>query len=175
MATTYTLRCEMKVPLGLKETFAVFEDPRNLARITPPWLNFRIVSPRVEMRPGAEIDYEIRWFGLPMKWKTIIAAYEPPFVFVDVQERGPYSFWRHTHSFREVPGGTAVADRVDYRLPLGPLGSIAHAVMVGAQLKAIFRYRQTALARLMGGGEETLAPRISTAEAEERLAHDGAH
>ncbi|MEO8028544.1 MAG: SRPBCC family protein, partial [Bryobacteraceae bacterium] len=108
----------MTLPRSMDETFAVFEDPRNLARITPPWLNFRITTPEpIVMRQGANIDYRIQWLGLPISWRTLITAYQPPSFFVDQQVQGPYSLWRHRHTFRQSEGGTAVADRVEYELP----------------------------------------------------------
>ena len=134
----------------LREVFAFFEDPRNLGRITPPWLNFRIVNPdAIEMNAGAEINYVIGWMGLPMKWKTIIKSYDPPHQFIDEQARGPYALWHHEHTFEETPDGVLIGDRVDYKLPFGPLGGIAHALVVKRQLRAIFRYRQQAIASAM--------------------------
>ncbi len=147
----YQLRCRLLAPLSLKETFQAFEDPRNLGKITPPGLSFQVTTnDRIEMRRGAEIEYTIRWLGLPMRWKTLIAEYDPPRSFVDEQARGPYSLWRHRHTFEETPEGTIVSDCVDYRLPFGPLGAIAHALFVGRQLRAIFSYRQRAMSGLLG-------------------------
>lgn len=148
----YRLECSMSVPVSLREAFAFFEDPRNLARITPPWLNFQIVAPeRIHMRKGAEIDYQIRWLGLPMKWKTVIAEYEPPFFFVDEQASGPYAYWHHRHDFKPTEFGALVSDCVDYALPFGPLGRLAHRVAVRRQLQGIFDYRQQALSRIITG------------------------
>jgi ligand-binding SRPBCC domain-containing protein len=101
------------------------------------------------MRQGAEIDYVIGWMNLPLKWKTIIKRYDPPRLFEDQQARGPYSMWHHLHPFEESPAGTIVSDRVDYRLPLGILGRMAHTLAVKRQLLAIFRYRQRATAKLL--------------------------
>jgi ligand-binding SRPBCC domain-containing protein len=148
----YVLECEMKAPVAIEKAFAVFESPYNLARITPEWLNFRITTPgEVVIRKGAEIDYEIRWLGIPLSWKTIISEYEPPHFFEDLQAKGPYRYWRHRHMFRAVEGGTIVADRVEYELPLGPLGRIANAVAVARQLRGIFAHRGRTLAPLIGG------------------------
>ena len=148
----YRLESTMSVPVSLREAFAFFEDPRNLARITPPWLNFRITTPEpIVMRKGAEIKYQIRWLGLPMNWKTVIAEYEPPFFFVDEQASGPYAYWRHRHEFKPTEQGALVSDRVDYALPLGPLGRLAHALAVDRQLRQIFDYRQEALSRILTG------------------------
>ena len=140
----------MTAPVPLARVFEFFEDARNLEKITPPWLNFRIVNPDgIRMRAGAEIDYVIRWMGVPMKWKTVIAEYDPPHRFVDEQARGPYSLWHHEHTFEETAGGVLIRDRVDYRLPLGWAGRIAHAVLVKRQLLEIFRYRQRTIAQIL--------------------------
>ena len=146
----YQLRCRLLAPLPLKETFQAFEDPRNLAKITPPGLGFQVVTNDViQMRRGAEIEYIIRWQGLPMRWKTLITEYNPPSSFVDEQARGPYSVWGHRHTFQETLEGTIVSDCVDYRLPFGPLGEIAHALMVRRQLLEIFSYRQRSMSDLL--------------------------
>jgi ligand-binding SRPBCC domain-containing protein len=152
---TYELNSELLLPAGIEETFAFFEDPRNLSRITPPWLNFRIKTPEpLIMRLGAEFDYTIRWLGLPLSWKTLISAYEPPRRFVDEQARGPYRLWRHTHTFVETPEGTRVSDHVAYALPFGPLGKLAHWLAVRRQLEEIFAYRRRVLRRLFRAASE---------------------
>jgi ligand-binding SRPBCC domain-containing protein len=147
----YTLRCEMLTRSTLQETFAVFENPYNLSKITPAWLSFNVTSKGVEMRAGAEITYTIKWLGVPMRWKTIIREYQPPFLFVDEQAEGPYALWRHRHTFSSESEDTRVADRVEYALPFGPLGRLAHALIVKKQLEAIFRYRQRELGKILGG------------------------
>ncbi len=140
----------MTVSAPFAEVFEFFQDPRNLERITPPWLNFKILNPeQVVMRKGELIDYVIRWMGVPLKWRTRIADYAPPTMFIDEQIRGPYSLWHHTHTFEETASGVRILDQVDYRLPLGLLGTIAHAVMVKSQLLQIFRYRQAVIAKIL--------------------------
>jgi len=170
---SYVLRCEMRVPTGLEETFRIFEDPHNLARITPPWLNFRVLDSALTMRRGLEINYRIKWLGLPMRWRTLITAYDPPYRFIDMQDRGPYTLWHHEHTFRAVEGRTFVGDRVTYVLPLGPLGQIAHAVMVKRQLIGIFEFRQKALAEILGGAHQISRPMVTAGSSisEQQLAN----
>ena len=132
------------------DVFRFFTDPRNLTRITPPWLGFRIVGTPPAMAAGAVIDYRLRWLGVPVTWRTFIREYDPPFRFVDVQVRGPYARWEHRHVFLEEDGGTRIEDRVTYRPPLGPIGRVAHAVVIHRQLDAIWRYRERRLAELVG-------------------------
>lgn len=140
----------MTIPVPLARVFRFFEDPRNLKAITPRWLNFQIVNPDgIRMRTGEEINYVIRWMGVPLKWKTRITEYEPPWKFVDEQTSGPYGLWRHEHTFQETAAGVAIRDRVDYELPLGVLGEFAHAVLVKRQLVGIFRYRQAQIVKIL--------------------------
>ncbi|HZT33987.1 MAG TPA: SRPBCC family protein [Bryobacteraceae bacterium] len=142
----YTLQTELTLPVSVQEAFQIFEDPYNLARITPPWLRFEITSrERVRMRRGAEITYRISWLRIPIRWRTVITEYEPPFYFVDEQAEGPYRLWRHHHELWPIEEGTVIRDRVEYALPLGLLGRLAHFLLVRRQLDGIFAYRQAAL------------------------------
>ena len=137
------------VPRPRREVFAFFADAHNLERITPPTLRFRILTPDpIELRAGALIDYRLSLFGVPFGWRTLIEVFEPDVRFVDVQLAGPYRRWHHTHLFEDAPGGTLMRDRVEYQLPLGPLGDLAHAVLVRRQLAAIFDHRREVIARL---------------------------
>lgn len=130
------------IPAALEEVWGFFSDPRNLQRITPPALEFRITMPLpIEMREGAIIDYRLRIRGVPVRWRTRIAAWEPPRRFVDEQVRGPYRRWVHEHRFREVLGGVEAVDRVEYRPPGWVLEPLVHALFVGPDVRRIFAYR----------------------------------
>ncbi|BDG04429.1 SRPBCC family protein [Anaeromyxobacter oryzae] len=133
------------------EVFAFFADAHNLEAITPRFLRFRITTPgEIAMIPGGLIDYRLSLFGVPFRWRTRIAVVEPGVRFVDVQLRGPYRRWEHTHRFEDAPGGgTLVHDRVEYELPLGPLGAVAHAVFVSRALGRIFDFRRERIAALL--------------------------
>lgn len=136
------------VPRPLSSVFPFFADAKNLEQLTPDWLRFQILSPLpIEMRVGALIDYRIRLYKIPMRWRTLISAWEPPYRFVDEQIRGPYSLWWHEHTFVEQDGGTLLEDHVRYR---APLGFIAHPLMVNRQLQRIFDYRTEVIRRLFG-------------------------
>lgn len=144
----HLLERAQRLELPAERAFEFFADSRNLELITPPWLGFRVVTPeRVEMRPGALIEYRLKLRGVPVRWRTRIEVWEPPRRFVDIQLRGPYSFWEHTHTF-EPDGDSAVVirDQVRYALPLGLVGRIAHAAFVRRDLERIFDYRQRAVA-----------------------------
>lgn len=145
----HLLRVSTRVARPRDEVFAFFSDAANLGAVTPPALNFRIITPLpIEMREGALIDYTIGLYGIPLRWRTEITRWEPPFSFEDTQLRGPYSTWVHRHLFRHDGDGTIIDDEVRYALPFGVLGRLVHPI-VRWQLRRIFRYRQDAVARLL--------------------------
>lgn len=143
------LHTRVELPVPVDRVFAFFSDAGNLERLTPPELKFRILTPLpIDMRPGALIDYELGLFFVRFGWRTEIREWDPPRRFVDVQLRGPYKEWVHTHEFVATPGGTLMTDHVQYQLPLTPAGDLAWPI-VRLQLSRIFRYREQAIRRLL--------------------------
>ena len=133
-----------------EDVFAFFADPANLEAITPSWLHFSIVNLSTpEIAEGTECTYRLRIHGIPLIWKSLITEWKPNERFVDVQLKGPYAKWHHTHSFEDIEGGTLIRDRVLYRLPLGWLGRLAGTRLVKSDLKQIFSYRRTRTADLL--------------------------
>jgi ligand-binding SRPBCC domain-containing protein len=150
---THELTREQILPGDPDLVFGFFADAFNLEAITPPFLAFRVVTPGpIAMAPGTLIEYHLRLHRVPIRWLTRIEAWEPGERFVDVQVRGPYRLWHHTHSFEPHEDGTLVRDSVRYALPFGPLGRIAHAVLVRRDLERIFDFRHREVARRLGAG-----------------------
>lgn len=142
------LHTTLFLPRPLDEVFAFFAEAGNLQRITPPWVDFRIVTPLpIEMQVGALIDYRLKVHGVPIGWRTAITAWDPPHHFVDTQLKGPYWRWIHSHRFRAVPGGTQVDDTVDFAVPGGWL---IERLFVRRDLTAIFLHRQHATLAAFG-------------------------
>jgi ligand-binding SRPBCC domain-containing protein len=137
-----SLHREAIVPASLEHTFAFFADASNLERLTPPWLNFAIVTPMpIVMTAGVDIDYRIRLYGVPIPWRSRIDVWEPRVRFVDRQTIGPYRWWRHEHGFQAVTGGTRVVDHIEYV----PRAAWLSGALVRRDVERIFEYRQRVL------------------------------
>lgn len=146
----HRLHTTLHLPLPRPEVFAFFAEAANLGRITPPELNFTILTPLpIVMGAGTRIDYRLSLFGLPFCWQTLISRWEPPELFVDEQLAGPYRRWVHRHTFAEDgQGGTRMEDEVLYSLPCAPFGELTHP-LVRRQLERIFAYRQQTVMQLL--------------------------
>jgi ligand-binding SRPBCC domain-containing protein len=134
---------EQFIPLDVDTVFAFFSDAHNLETITPPWMRFRVRTPKpITIQAGTLIDYTLRVRGVPMRWRSEITVWNPPHRFVDVQVSGPYRTWVHTHTFEPVEGGTLVRDEVEYETPGG---SLIDRLIVRPDIEKIFAYRQERL------------------------------
>ena len=138
------IESDIWLPRPLDEVFAFFSNAANLEVLTPPWLHFRILTPKpIAMHDGTLIDYSIRVHGIPISWQSEITNWNPPHRFVDVQRRGPYRKWVHTHSFEDVNGGTRVGDSVEFDVPF----AFAAGWFVKREVEKIFAFRTEALKR----------------------------
>jgi ligand-binding SRPBCC domain-containing protein len=147
----YHLERSLFIPRPREEVFAFFAEAGNLERITPTFLHFQILTPQpIQMKAGTLIKYRLRLFGVPFHWKTRIETFDPISSFTDVQLTGPYRRWHHRHDFSDAPGGTMMRDRVDYELPLGPLGTIARTLFVRRAVEQIFDHRNAAITKIFG-------------------------
>ncbi|MCC5829594.1 MAG: SRPBCC family protein [Phycisphaeraceae bacterium] len=159
--TTRTLTAAIWLPGPRDEVFAFFADAGNLELITPEYLRFQIRTPQpIAMTEGTLIDYSLRLNHFPIRWRTRIAAWEPPYRFVDEQLRGPYRRWVHEHTFESVDGGTLCRDRVDYAVPGGRW---VDRCFVRSRVVDIFTFRQRKLGELLGkdGWRELASPRVT--------------
>lgn len=142
------------IPVNLERAWDFFSSPLNLRQITPPELDFVVVSQVPEkIYPGLMIEYRVRpLFGLRMPWLTEITQVRAPHYFVDEQRLGPYRLWHHEHFFESTSdgSGTIVRDLVHYIIPFSPLSELAHPLLVAPQLKKIFDYRARRLEEFFG-------------------------
>lgn len=147
----YILERKQIIERPRTEVFEFFADAGNLERITPPELNFQIITPQpIDIKKGALIDYKLKLRGIPITWKTEITQWNPPHDFIDSALKSPYKQWIHLHTFEEGSNGeTIMRDVVRYRLPFEPFGDIAH-FYVKKELVYIFDYRYKVIEEIFG-------------------------
>ncbi|MDZ7843869.1 MAG: SRPBCC family protein [Anaerolineales bacterium] len=146
----YTIYREQTIPASLEEAWAFLSNPYNLARITPPEMEFKILDPIPEdIFDGLLIKYRIKipYLGRRL-WVSEIKHVRPQLSFVDEQRAGPYKFWYHYHQINQVAEGVKFLDHVTYQLPYGPLGKTAHLLFVRRSLQQIFDHRKQILSSL---------------------------
>ena len=141
------------IPVSLEHAWDFFSSPSNLQVITPPKMDFRIISryQGSKMYPGQVIEYTVKpLLNIPMYWMTEITHVQPKEVFVDEQRFGPYSMWHHQHHFKEVAGGVEMTDIVHYKIPGWWIGDVMNSLYVKKQLTEIFDYRFKKVEELFG-------------------------
>ena len=149
----YQLKTEQLIPSTLEKVWDFISSPKNLAKITPPYMGFEITNdPGSEiMYPGQIISYKVSpLLGIKMDWVTEITQVVVNQYFVDEQRVGPYNIWHHQHMIEAVADGILMKDIVSYKPPFGFLGQIANALIIRKQLDEIFAYRFHAVEREFG-------------------------
>ncbi len=148
----YTLHTKQNLPISLQQAWDFLSSPANLKVITPEYMGFHIVSGTDRpMYPGQIIQYIVTpVMGIKTKWVTEITHVKDMEYFVDEQRFGPYALWHHKHFIKEIPGGVEMEDIVDYKVPMGFLGKMAHPFLVKPKLHEIFEFRRKKLIELFG-------------------------
>lgn len=146
----YQYTTKQELPITMEEAWVFLSDPKNLKRITPAYMGFDILSGADRsMFPGQIIQYRLTpLLGIPFRWVTEITHVKEGSYFVDEQRFGPYTFWHHKHFIYPTEKGVIMEDIVDYKLPLGLLGRIAHFLFVRFKVKQIFSFREKALEQI---------------------------
>lgn len=149
MSSDRTLETEVILSKPVSEVFPFFADAKNLERITPPWLHFRILDQSTpEIGEGTIFNYKLRIRGVPIHWRSKITKWKDNDRFMDMQLKGPYSKWEHLHTFEEHPNGTLMRDIVHYKVPLGIVGDFVAGWYVKRDVEKIFEYRKQEILKI---------------------------
>ena len=146
----YKKETVQSVNATLDECWMFFSNPKNLQKITPESMGFKITDfDGNSMYAGQIIQYKVTpLLGLKLSWTTEITQVKDKSYFIDEQRFGPYTFWHHKHFFEEVDGQVKMTDIVHYALPLGFLGRIMNYLIVENKLKEIFDHRRVIVEKL---------------------------
>ena len=149
-----TIETKQLIRADLATVWAFMSNPRNLARLTPPYMGFEVLSTENNDRvyEGQIIEYYVKpLLNIKLHWVTEITHVQDNAYFVDEQRFGPYTFWHHKHFLQETPTGVEMHDLVHYKLPMGFLGTLANAAFVKKQLQGIFDFRYQQIEMLFNG------------------------
>jgi len=148
----YQIKTKQKLPISVDKAWEFLSNPKNLKEITPKYMNFRILSGADRsIFAGQIIQYKVTpMLGISTKWVTEITHVKDKEYFVDEQRFGPYALWHHKHFIKKIDGGVEMEDIIDYKIPFGIIGQIAHPIIVKNKLKQIFKYRENKLKELFG-------------------------
>lgn len=161
---TFSLRTEQHIPATIHDVWHFFSNPANLSRITPAYMDFRVISRHHgdAIYAGQIIEYKVKpLLGIPVYWMTEITEVKDQLYFIDEQRFGPYQLWHHQHHFEVIEGGVKMTDIVHYRNPLGFIGTWANHLFVKKQLRDIFNYRFKQVQAAFGTWEGETAAVIS--------------
>lgn len=144
---TYQYKAEQFLPIDLEQAWNFFSNPKNLSTLTPKEMEFTVLTELpAAIYKNMIIDYIVKpLFAIPLKWQTEITEVDYLKYFTDVQNKGPFKLWRHKHEFFEVENGVLMKDTVDYQMPFGILGTLAHSILVEKRIEGIFTYRKKVL------------------------------
>jgi uncharacterized protein (TIGR01777 family) len=113
-----------------------------LERLTPPWESIQILEKSGGIESGGRVVVKMKAGPFPMVWEAKHTEYMETEMFQDVQVRGPFSHWTHTHRF--IPNGDTASileDIVDYQPPMGVAGRLAAGRLIRNRLEQMFSYR----------------------------------
>jgi ligand-binding SRPBCC domain-containing protein len=133
---------ESSIRAAPERVFAFHELPDALVRLTPPWESARVIQPAESLHVGSRAIVETRILYLfKTRWVARHSAYDPPRMFEDVQDSGPFKTWRHRHIIEAHASGTTLRDEIEYEPPLGWLGKLAASLFIVPRLRRLFEYR----------------------------------
>ncbi len=142
---------EQQLNCDIETAWKFFSSANNLSEITPKDMGFIVLTEMAddEIYEGMIIDYYVSpLWGIKMKWQTEITQVDFQKSFTDFQKKGPYKLWNHHHEFISNEEGVLMRDTINYELPMGFLGEIAHRLFVRKKLEHIFDYRFRVLSKL---------------------------
>lgn len=147
---TQSFVMESRIAASPAEVFRFHESPEALSRLIPPWESMKVAESAKTLRPGSRVVLMGRVFGIPVRWVAVHTEYDPPHLFADRQEAGPFAFWYHRHRFLDDQnGGTILRDEVEFAPPLGWVGRILGSSIVRRKLTRMFAYRHETTRRLL--------------------------
>lgn len=134
------------VPVSPAEVFKWHSRPGAFERLSPPWMNVRVVERKGGLADGATVTLDLRKGPFHFTWRLRHLDVRESSQFVDEQISGPFRSYRHEHLFESSgDGGCLVRDRVCYTLPTGTVAEAIVGGSISKMLGRLFQYRHRQL------------------------------
>lgn len=140
-----TFRFRSCFPCRVEELYNWHARPGALERLIPPWEKTTVVRRKGGLEPGGEVEMRMHAGPFPFRWHAHHIENQPGIMFRDIQHRGPFSKWSHTHLFQEGTNCAFLEDKIDYRLPLHQYIPAFVKKHVHETLQRTFEYRRRVL------------------------------
>jgi ligand-binding SRPBCC domain-containing protein len=143
---TFIRRTRIDAPAAV--VYAWHALPGALEQLTPPGEHVQILERTGGIERGARVVLQFGRWPFRRRWVAVHGDFEEGRYFSDVQESGPFAYWKHTHTFE--PDGTSgcyLEDRVEYALPFGVLGRWFGGWYARRKLAKLFEYRHEVTVR----------------------------
>ena len=134
-----------------RKVFEFHTDIENLKHLSKfRGMTVKLKKVNLPIGKGSEVLLSVVHFGiLRRKWFLSVEEFDAPNMFVDIQLKGPFKYWKHTHIFEEVEEGTKMTDRIDYETPFGFIGNLAHSLLLRNTIESLFEFRHTLTKKLL--------------------------
>jgi ligand-binding SRPBCC domain-containing protein len=131
-----------RIAAPVERVFRWHELPDVFEKLTPPGEPVRVIERSGGIRDGGRMLIEIGYPPVSIRWKAEHSGYIENRQFRDIQVRGPFRRWVHTHLFEaDGPDACYLEDRIEYAVPLGIIGDALLGWMIERKLDSLFQYR----------------------------------
>jgi len=142
----FTFHSELWLPHPLTKVFPFFAAAEHLEQLTPPFLNFRILTPRpIVVSRGTRIQYQLKLHGIPIRWESEITGWNPPYFFSDDQLHGLTATGTTEHTFEERDGGTWSATKSNTPSPAAGSSTASSSLPTSAAFRLPYSHPQGTL------------------------------
>ncbi|WP_163340475.1 TIGR01777 family oxidoreductase [Desulfopila sp. IMCC35008] len=145
MTNVSTFTYSSVYPCSARELYDYHARPGALERLLPPWERNTLIRRVGSIKPGGKVLLKIHIGPIPLLWEAHHIEDVPGVRFKDIQHRGPFSQFSHTHSFSNTEAGCKLDDHINFSLPGQALLPPIVATQIRKKLQRSFEYRQHVL------------------------------
>ncbi|ADD69649.1 domain of unknown function DUF1731 [Denitrovibrio acetiphilus DSM 12809] len=134
--------CNTEINSDIYTAFSWHEREGALQRLTPPWEPLEVIEKNIGINIGASVKLKVKAGFISTPWHAEHVEYNKDQFFKDIQTKGPFSKWEHSHYFKTLNGKTLIIDEIEYQLPMHNISKYFAGSVIKKKLRRMFAYRQ---------------------------------